>query len=104
MYRPTSFHTHIQVRPLKGVCRGVIWYCRGLIARLLVPADHYTGITDNWNQGIIHCSPVTAKLVVHLLGVKPEYLKPLAMGQEHHIQGFANSLWLLSLPIAAHSS
>ncbi|DBB01067.1 hypothetical protein WJX77_004280 [Trebouxia sp. C0004] len=50
-------------------------------------SDHYTGITDNWNQGIIHCSPVTAKLVVHLLGVKPEYLKPLAVDTEHHIQG-----------------
>ncbi|KAL0029207.1 hypothetical protein WJX79_003015 [Trebouxia sp. C0005] len=50
-------------------------------------SDHYTGITDNWSQGIIHCSPVTAKLVVHLLGVKPEYLKPLALDTEHHIQG-----------------
>jgi len=57
------------------------------IAKVRFSADHYTGITDNWNQGIIHCSPVTAKLVVHLLGVKPEYLKPLAMDTEHHIQG-----------------
>ncbi len=57
------------------------------IAKVRFSADHYTGITDNWNQGIIHCSPVTAKLVIHLLGVKPEYLKPLAMDTEHHIQG-----------------
>ncbi len=57
------------------------------IAQVRFSADHYTGITDNWNQGIIHCSPVTAKLVVHLLGVKPEYLKPLAVDTEHHIQG-----------------
>lgn len=56
-------------------------------AKVRFSADHYTGITDNWNQGIIHCSPVTAKLVVHLLGVKPEYLKPLAVDTEHHIQG-----------------
>ena len=58
----------------------------------LLAADHYTGITDNWNQGLIHCSPVTAKLVIHLLGVKPEYVKPLAMDQEHHIQGAGTQL------------
>lgn len=50
-------------------------------------SDHYTGLTENWNQGLIHCSPVTAKLVVHLLGIKPDFLKPLTMDCVHHIQG-----------------
>lgn len=50
-------------------------------------SDHYQGITDNWNQGMIHCSPVTGKLVQHLLGVKPEFVHTLAMDQVHHIQG-----------------
>ena len=68
-------HSLIQARPscssLKGVLR----------------TDHYQGITDNWNQGIIHCSPVTGKLIQHLLGVRPEFVHTLAVDQVHHIQG-----------------
>ena len=52
-----------------------------------LPADHYTGLTENWDKAMIYCSAVTAKLLNHLVGVKKEYIYPLAMHHIHHIQG-----------------
>ena len=54
---------------------------------LYVFSDHYTGITDPWSAGNIYCSEMTARLVVHLLGVKPEYVQALPMDVPQDIQG-----------------
>jgi DNA cross-link repair 1A protein len=45
----------------------------------LVTADHYGGITSNWNAGIIYCSLPTATLVSQQLGVDKKYVHPLPM-------------------------
>jgi DNA repair metallo-beta-lactamase len=42
-------------------------------------ADHYGGITGEWNQGTIYCSVVTASLVQTQLGVQYHYLHPLPL-------------------------
>lgn len=67
-------------------------YSRGIqqnTANLL--ADHYTGLTENWDKSLIYCSPVTARLLNHLVGVKREFIHPLAMHDVHHIQGYSNT-------------
>lgn len=42
-------------------------------------SDHYTGLKPSWNYGKIYCSDVTARLIVHLIGIDPVWLEPLAM-------------------------
>ncbi|KAK9865080.1 hypothetical protein WJX84_011403 [Apatococcus fuscideae] len=42
-------------------------------------SDHYGGITDNWDRGPIYCSAITGRLIVHMLGIKPEYVHELPM-------------------------
>jgi Metallo-beta-lactamase superfamily len=42
-------------------------------------ADHYGGITKQWNAGTIYCSASTANLVHEQLGVGRHYLHPLPM-------------------------
>ena len=54
---------------------------------MLATADHYTGITENWSAGTIYCSEVTGRLVVHLLGVQPEFVHGLPMDIPVDIQG-----------------
>ena len=53
----------------------------------LLSADHYTGITDNWGAGEIYCSEITGRLVVYLLGVKPEFVHVLPMDVPTDVQG-----------------
>ncbi|KNC98431.1 uncharacterized protein SPPG_06135 [Spizellomyces punctatus DAOM BR117] len=43
--------------------------------------DHYGGITKNWTFGPIHCSPITAKLLAHVLQVPSEYIKALPIDE-----------------------
>ena len=61
------------------------------LAHLRSSADHYTGLRDTWDAGPIYCSPVTARLLAHICGVKPEFIAPLALDIEHDIQGAEGS-------------
>ena len=60
---------------------------QSLSANQHVHADHYGGITDNWERGPIYCSPITGRLVVHMLGIKPEYVHELPMDTPCVLQG-----------------
>jgi DNA cross-link repair 1A protein len=42
-------------------------------------ADHYGGISSNWDAGIIYCSLATATLVAQQLRVDKKYLHPIPM-------------------------
>lgn len=55
--------------------------------RAWLPADHYTGLRDDWSRGPIYCSEVTARLVAHMLGVDPRHLCPLPLDTPTVIQG-----------------
>eukprot|EP00899_Mesostigma_viride_P009391 jgi/Mesvir1/18453/Mv14307-RA.1 len=48
-------------------------------------SDHYTGITENWNRGVIHCSPITARLVSTHLLFTPRLVRALPMRQETQV-------------------
>ncbi|GAB4816048.1 hypothetical protein N2152v2_003094 [Parachlorella kessleri] len=50
-------------------------------------SDHYTGLRDNWSQGPIYCSETTAVLVQHMLGLSPQWLRPLPLDTPTTIQG-----------------
>jgi len=43
-------------------------------------SDHYSGIKEWWNQPI-HCTPITADLVKHIIGVAAEFLIPHKLGE-----------------------
>ncbi|KAJ3050302.1 hypothetical protein HK097_008742 [Rhizophlyctis rosea] len=44
-------------------------------------ADHYTGINKNWPSGAIHCSQITARLLISQLEVPPELVVALPLNQ-----------------------
>ena len=50
-------------------------------------ADHYGGLTENWQAGKIYCSEQTARLLQHMdtLHIKPELLIPLPMDTPQQI-------------------
>ncbi|KAK9840432.1 hypothetical protein WJX74_009841 [Apatococcus lobatus] len=50
-------------------------------------SDHYGGITDNWERGPIYCSPITGRLIVHMLGIKPEFVHELPMDAPCMLEG-----------------
>ncbi|GMH43726.1 hypothetical protein BSKO_11648 [Bryopsis sp. KO-2023] len=50
-------------------------------------SDHYTGLTESWEQGPIYCSNVTARLIAHMLGVDKKYLHVLPMNQPQNVDG-----------------
>eukprot|EP01117_Protostelium_nocturnum_P011392 TRINITY_DN4131_c0_g1_i6.p1 TRINITY_DN4131_c0_g1~~TRINITY_DN4131_c0_g1_i6.p1 ORF type:complete len:781 (-),score=370.54 TRINITY_DN4131_c0_g1_i6:7-2205(-) len=50
-------------------------------------SDHYGGLGKNFNEGIIYCSEITAKLVIQQLKVDPKYIKSLEMNVNHNIEG-----------------
>ena len=50
-------------------------------------ADHYQGITENWEAGPIYCSEVTGSLIVHMLGVDPTHVRRLPMDAPVTVQG-----------------
>ncbi|KAJ7530648.1 hypothetical protein O6H91_14G012600 [Diphasiastrum complanatum] len=50
-------------------------------------SDHYTGLTPLWNKGIIFCSQITAKLVMHYLHVSEAFVIALPMREKVMIDG-----------------
>jgi len=46
--------------------------------------DHYSGLKEVWNQPI-HCTPITADLVQHIIGVAEEFLIPHKLGEPFQI-------------------
>ncbi|ETW01867.1 hypothetical protein, variant 3 [Aphanomyces invadans] len=46
-------------------------------------SDHYTGLTKAFSAGMIYCTAVTAKLVLHCLGVNKKYVHPLPLNQPY---------------------
>lgn len=49
--------------------------------------DHYAGITENWAGYPIYCSDVTARFLVHSLGVNPTWVHALALDTPTLING-----------------
>ncbi|KAG2453744.1 hypothetical protein HYH02_001955 [Chlamydomonas schloesseri] len=43
-------------------------------------SDHTIGLRKSFNAGLIHCSHVTARLLIHDMGVRPEVVRPLEVG------------------------
>lgn len=50
-------------------------------------ADHYTGLTERWADGEIWCSEVTGRLVCHICGVDPKWVRVLDMDTVHKLDG-----------------
>ncbi|KAK4688537.1 DNA cross-link repair 1A protein, partial [Tremellales sp. Uapishka_1] len=40
-------------------------------------SDHYTNLSKSWKHGPIYCSETTANLIVHMLGVEPQWVHGL---------------------------
>lgn len=63
--------------------------CLSVLLLRLPCSDHYTGLSDSWCTAPIYCSPVTATLATLLAGVPEQWLRPLAVGKAHVIEGKA---------------
>ncbi|XP_073139252.1 DNA ligase 6 isoform X2 [Henckelia pumila] len=50
-------------------------------------SDHYTGLTPQWSQGIIYCSPTTARLLHNILNIPEHFIFPLSLSQSVLIDG-----------------
>ena len=50
-------------------------------------SDHYNGLSEAWNAGPIYCSKVTATLVSHICGVRPDFIRPLPMNEPVTVLG-----------------
>ncbi|XP_050372696.1 DNA ligase 6 isoform X2 [Argentina anserina] len=50
-------------------------------------SDHYTGLSPNWSQGLVFCSPTTARLLTHVLRVPSPFVVPLPLRQPLLIDG-----------------
>lgn len=109
--RPTSsaMHTRVSCQGAQVVCTLLsslppccVLACRACPAPICCPAlsqhpatrlplrptaDHYTGLSDSWSAGPIYCSPITARLTAHMLGVAPRWLVPLPLDTPTMIQG-----------------
>lgn len=72
-------------------------------AAAAAPGDHYDGLTDAFSgPGLIHCTSITARLVVHCLGVNPELIKSyevLAPSSAAAGRDNPTSTWPLSCPL-----
>eukprot|EP01083_Nonionella_stella_P058667 153645_1 len=49
-------------------------------------SDHYTGMNKSFDEGIIYCSEVTARLVAKTFSLPTEIVKPIPMNQRTEIQ------------------
>lgn len=61
--------------------------------QLQCTADHYTGLSERWEAGPIYCSALTARLIAHMLGVHPRWLRPLPLDAATNIQGARRRKW-----------
>jgi len=52
-------------------------------------SDHYGGLTKGfaWTSGVIHCSPITARLVTERIGVAASRLRVHEVGEVFQVQG-----------------
>ncbi|XP_024187828.1 DNA ligase 6 isoform X2 [Rosa chinensis] len=50
-------------------------------------SDHYGGLSPNWSQGLVFCSPTTARLLTDVLNVSSLFVVPLPLGQPLLIDG-----------------
>ena len=50
-------------------------------------ADHYTGLRETWDYGLVHCNEMTGKLVVQIVGISPEIVRGHKMDTPVQIEG-----------------
>ena len=52
-------------------------------------ADHYAGLSETWDNGVIYCSEQTARLIQHMdqLRIKKDLIRPLPMDTPVAIDG-----------------
>ncbi|GIL47378.1 hypothetical protein Vafri_4210 [Volvox africanus] len=50
-------------------------------------SDHTVGLNKSFNGGVIYCSHITARLLVHDMGIRPQLVKPLALGTAVIVEG-----------------
>ncbi|XP_020536811.1 DNA ligase 6 isoform X2 [Jatropha curcas] len=50
-------------------------------------SDHYTGLSSNWCQGLIFCSPTTANLLTQVLKIPSQFVFPLPLREPVIIDG-----------------
>ena len=55
--------------------------------------DHYTGLTNHFNEGIIYCTPTTRALAIRVLGVNPNRLIALDFNVRTNIVGIYVTLF-----------
>lgn len=48
-----------------------------LLMRRHAHSDHYTNLSKSWKEGPIYCSETTANLIIHMLGVEPQWVVSL---------------------------
>lgn len=53
-------------------------------------SDHYGSLRETWSAGLIYCSQMTGKLIIHKLGVNPEFVACLPMNSPQIIHGMQN--------------
>lgn len=51
-------------------------------------SDHYGGLTNTWNQGMIYCTPITGRLVKHVLKVDPSLVVEVDYNATINLPGF----------------
>eukprot|EP00198_Chlamydomonas_reinhardtii_P013635 XP_001702972.1 predicted protein [Chlamydomonas reinhardtii] len=50
-------------------------------------SDHTIGLRKSFSAGVIYCSHVTARLLIHDMGIRPEVVRPLEVGVPVVISG-----------------
>ncbi|XP_065848576.1 DNA ligase 6 isoform X2 [Euphorbia lathyris] len=50
-------------------------------------SDHYTGLSPDWSQGIIFCSPITANFLIQVLKVASQFVFALPLRESAIIDG-----------------
>ena len=50
-------------------------------------SDHYIGLSSKFDHGLVYCTPVTAALVRHELGVKHEFMVEVPLERLVNVQG-----------------
>lgn len=51
-------------------------------------SDHYGGLDERWDRGLVHCSPSTARFVRDVLGVASRFVVALELLTVHEFGGF----------------